>query len=128
MKVTRLIKEYVAEQVTTKYSETEDEKLKNLGGEQVIEYYYKLYKSSPYVGTDETILIRSKNEEYEIEEESIKEELLNDYGYLASGWNKEMTEEEEEEFKNSCEVSLTAISKETFDSMVEEDGYDVEED
>ena len=93
-----------------------------------MEYYYKLYTSSPYVGTDETILIRSKNGEYEIDEESIKEELLNDYGYLASGWNEEMTEEEEEEFKNSGEVSLTAISKEAFDLMVEEDGYDVEED
>lgn len=38
-----------------------------------------------------------------------------------------MTEEEEEEFKNSCEVCLTAISKEAFDSMVE-DGYYWEED
>lgn len=28
-----------------------------------MEYYYKLYTSSPYVGTDETILIRSKDEE-----------------------------------------------------------------
>ena len=92
-----------------------------------MEYYYELYTSSPYVGTDETILIRSKNGEYEIDEEYIKEELLNSYGYLASGWNEDMTEEQEEEFKDSCEVCLTAISKETFDSMVE-DGYDVEED
>lgn len=92
-----------------------------------MEYYYKLYTSSPYVGTDETILIRSKDGEYEVDEEYIKEELLNNYGYLASGWNEEMTEEEEEEFKESCEVCLTAISKEAFDSMVE-DGYDWEED
>lgn len=87
-----------------------------------MEYYYKLYKSSPYVGTDETILIRSKDGEYEVDEEGIKDELLTDYGYLASGWNEEITEEQEEEFKESCEVCLTAISKETFDSMVE-DGY-----
>ena len=38
-----------------------------------------------------------------------------------------MTEEQEQEFKDDCEISLTAISKETFDSMVE-DGYYVEED
>lgn len=63
--------------------------------------------------------------EYEVDEEYIKEELLNNYGYLASGWNEEMTEEEE--FKDNCEVCLTAISKEAFDSMVE-DGYDWEED
>lgn len=92
-----------------------------------MEYYYKLYTSSPYIGTDETILIRSKDGEYKIDEKEIKEELLDDYGYLASDWNEEMTEEQEEEFKDGCEVSLTAISKETFDSMVE-DGYDVEED
>lgn len=92
-----------------------------------MEYYYKLYTSSPYIGTDETILIRSKNGDYEIDEEYIKEELLNDYGYLASGWDEDMTEEQEEEFKNNCEVYLTAISKEAFDSMVE-DGYEVEED
>ena len=92
-----------------------------------MEYYYELYKSSPYVGTDETILIRSKDGEYEVDEEGIKEDLLNDYGYLASGWNEEMTEEEEEEFKNSCEVSLTAISEETFYAMIE-DGYNWEED
>lgn len=92
-----------------------------------MEYYYKLYTSSPYVGTDKTVLIRSKFGDYEVDEEYIKEELLNDYGYLASGWDEDMTEEQEEEFKNDCEVCLTAISKETFDSMVE-DGYDVEED
>ena len=92
-----------------------------------MEYYYKLYTSSPYIGTDETVLIRSKNGEYEIDEEGIKEDLLNDYGYLASGWNEEMTEEEEEEFKNSCEVSLLAISEETFYTMIE-DGYNWKED
>ena len=92
-----------------------------------MEYYYKLYTSSPYVGTDETVLIRSKNGEYEVDEEEIKDGLLNSYGYLASGWNEEMTEEQEEEFIDGCEVYLTAIPKETFDSMVE-DGYDVEED
>lgn len=88
-----------------------------------MEYYYKLYTSSPYIGTDETVLIRSKNGEYKVDEEEIKNELLNDYGYLASDWNEEMTEEQEEEFKDSCEVSLTAISKETFDSMVENSYY-----
>jgi len=93
-----------------------------------MEYYYKLYTSAPYVGTDNTVLIRSKNGEYEIDIEAIKEELLNDYGYLACGWDEEMTEEQEEEFKESCEVHLTAISKENFDTMVEEDGYDVVED
>lgn len=92
-----------------------------------MEYYYKLYTSSPYVGTDETVLIRSKNGEYEVDEEEIKYGLLESYGYLASGWNEEMTEEQEEKFKESCEVSLTTISKETFDSMVE-DGYYWEED
>ena len=92
-----------------------------------MEYYYELYTSSPYIGTDETVLIRSKNGEYEVDEEEIKDGLLNSYCYLASDWNEEMTEEQEEEFKDGCEVSLTAISKETFDSMVE-DGYYVEED
>lgn len=91
-----------------------------------MEYYYKLYTSSPYVGTDETILIRSKNGEYEVDENEIKYGLLEDYGYLACGWNGDMTEEQEEEFMDNCEVSLTAISKETFDSMVE-DGYYWEE-
>lgn len=90
-----------------------------------MEYYYKLYTSSPYVGTDETILIRSKNGDYEIDEEYIKEELLSDYGYC--GWDEDMTEEQEEEFKDNCEVCLTAISKETFDSMIK-DGYYWEED
>ena len=46
-----------------------------------MEYYYKLYTSSPYIGTDETVLIRSKNGEYEIDEEEIKYGLLEDYGY-----------------------------------------------
>lgn len=92
-----------------------------------MEYYYKLYTSSPYVGTDRTVLIRSKFGDYEVDEEGIKYGLLEDYGYLASGWNKEMSEEQEEEFMESCEVCLTAISKEAFDSMVE-DGYEVEED
>ena len=89
--------------------------------------YYKLYKSSPYVGTDDTTLIRSDDPEYEIDEEMIKEELLSSYGYLEFGWNEEMTEEQEEEFKNQCEVSLTAISEETFNAMVE-DGYNWMED
>lgn len=92
-----------------------------------MKYYYKLYKSSPYVGTDETILICSDDPEYEIDEEMIKEDLLGSYGYLASGWNEEMTEEQEEEFKDCCEVSLTAITEEAFNAMVE-DGYDWEED
>ena len=92
-----------------------------------MEYYYKLYTSSPYIGTDETVLIRSKNGGYKIDEDEIKYGLLENYGYLASGWDEEMTEEQEEEFIDGCEVSLTAISKETFDSIVE-NGYYVEED
>lgn len=92
-----------------------------------MKYYYKVYTSTPYVGTDDITLIKTNNPEYEIDVDILKEELLNNYGYLAVNWDEDMTEEQEEEFKDSCEVSLTAISEETFYAMIKE-GYDWEED
>lgn len=92
-----------------------------------MKYYYKLYTSTPFAGTDNTVLIRSDNPNYEVDEEIIKQNFLDDYGYLEFGWDGEPTEEQEEEFKESCEVCLTAISEETFNAMAE-DGFDVEED
>lgn len=87
--------------------------------------YYKLYTSSPFCGTDTTILIVA-NYEYEINEDEIKEDLFADYGYLINGWgSEEPTEEEYEDFIADCEVTLEKITKEQFDYEAEENGCDI---
>lgn len=88
--------------------------------------YYKLYTSSPFCGTDETVLIVA-NYEYEIDEDEIKEELFSSYGYLINGWDEEdPTEEQYEDFIAECEVTLEKISKEQLEQEHEENGWDIE--
>ena len=87
--------------------------------------YYKLETSTPYVGTDETILIYSRNE-IEIDEEEEKNNLFESYGYLINGWiGDDPTEEEEEEFKDSCTVEFTELTEEEY-LQYAEDGYSIE--
>lgn len=88
--------------------------------------YYKLYTSTPFCGTDETVLITA-NYEYEIDEDEIKEDLYNSYGYLINGWGEDdPIEEEYEDFIAECEVTLTKLTKEEFDQEYEENGWDIQ--
>lgn len=88
--------------------------------------YYKFETSTPYVGTDETRLICSKNE-IEIDEEEEKNNLFESYGYLINSWyGDDPTEEEEENFKDDCTVELTEFTEEEY-LQYAEDGYSIEE-
>lgn len=88
--------------------------------------YYKLYTSTPFCGTDETVLIVA-NYEYEADEDETKEELYNSYGYLINGWGEEdPTEEEYEDFIADCEVTLEKLTKEEFTKEYDENGWDIQ--
>lgn len=88
--------------------------------------YYKLYTSTSFCGTDETVLIVA-NYEYEVDKDEIKEDLFASYGYLINGWGEEdPTEEEYEDFIAECEVTLTKLTKEEFNQEAEENGWDIE--
>lgn len=88
--------------------------------------YYKLHTDTPFCGTDTTVLIVSKYE-YEVDEDEVKEDLFADYGYLLDGWTEEgLPEEDYENFKSECEVTLEKITKEQFDQEYEENGWDIE--
>lgn len=85
-------------------------------------HYYKLETSSPFCGTDETEIIAS-NSEYKIDEDGIREDLFNSYGYLINGWGQEEpTEEEYEDFIAECTVNLEEISEKEFIELLD-DGY-----
>lgn len=77
-------------------------------------HYYKLFTDTPFVGTDETTVIAS-NDEYEVDEDEIREDLYASYGYCIHGWGEEdPTEDEYEDFLADCTVELEEISKEEF--------------
>lgn len=83
-------------------------------------HYYRLFTEAPIVGTDTTMLIAS-NEEYEVDEDGIRDDLFESYGYCIHGWCEEdPTEEEYEDFIADCTVELTAITKEAFLQGVDE--------
>lgn len=89
-------------------------------------HYYKKYISAPIAGTDETVLIVSE-EEVEIDYDEEKQNLFDAYGYLINGWGyDDPTEEEEENFKEDCEIDFEEIDRAEFDELVEE-GYEIEE-
>ena len=84
--------------------------------------YYKLFTETPICGTDETELIASETE-FEIDEDEIKQDLYDSYGYLINGWGYvDPTEEEAEDFMADCTVLLDEITEEEFEELAE-DGY-----
>jgi len=88
--------------------------------------YYKLYTSTPFCETDETVLIVA-NYDYEVDEDEIKEDLYNSYGYLINGWGEdEPSEEEYENFIADCEVTLEKLTKEEFTKEYDENGWDIQ--
>lgn len=87
MKVTRLIKEYVAEQVTAKYPETEDEKLYQ---EKFDKIQDKIKELEEKIKNYAAVLCEEANKEFGIEdwEEDDKIHLYDSRRtILSSGWN-----------------------------------------
>lgn len=87
MKVTRLIKEYVAEQVTAKYPETEDEKLYK---EKLDKIQDKIEELEEKIKSYAAVLCEEANKEFGIEdwEEDDKIHLYDSRRtILSSGWN-----------------------------------------
>lgn len=91
MKVTRLIKEYVAEQVTAKYPETEDEKLYK---EKLDKIQDKIKELEEKIKSYAAALCEEANKELGIEdwEENDKIHLYDSRRtILSSGWNNPYT-------------------------------------
>ena len=91
MKVTRLIKEYVAEQVTAKYPETEDEKLYK---EKLDKIQDKIKELEEKIKSYAAALCEEANKELGIEdwEEDDKIHLYDSRRtILSSGWNNPYT-------------------------------------
>lgn len=91
MKVTRLIKEYVAEQVTAKYLETEDEKLYK---EKLDKIQDKIKELEEKIKSYAAALCEEANKELGIEdwEEDDKIHLYDSRRtILSSGWNNPYT-------------------------------------
>lgn len=87
MKVTRVIKEYVAEQVTAKYPETEDEKLYK---EKLDKIQDKIEELEEKIKSYAAVLCEEANKEFGIEdwEDDDKIHLYDSRRtILSSGWN-----------------------------------------
>ena len=89
-----------------------------------MKYYYYVETSSPYCGTDtRDICVSSK--EIEFDEDEMRQDIFDSYGYLINGWHEEdPTEEEEEEFKADCTVIIKSLTEEEFLQYIDE-GYDI---
>ena len=88
--------------------------------------YYIYHTETPFCGTDETRLIVA-NYEFEIDEDEVRQDLFDSYGYLINGWDgDEPTEEEYENFIADCYVSLEKITKERFKQEYETNGWDID--
>ena len=80
--------------------------------------YYHIHGETRYCGTDIDNYIETENEYNsrdikEIENDMI-EDLVSGYSYLESGWDEELTEEEEEDFRADCFVEVTEITEKEY--------------
>ena len=80
--------------------------------------YYHIHGETRYCGTDVDDYIKTENEYnfqdiQEIESDMI-ENLVSSYSYLESGWDEDLTEEEEEDFRADCLVEITEITEKEY--------------
>lgn len=88
-------------------------------------YYYYFFTDTPFCGTDETTLVTA-NTPQEIDEDEIRQDLFNSYGYLINGWGEdEPTDEEQDDFIAECTVEFREITKDEFEKYLDE-GYSAE--
>lgn len=80
--------------------------------------YYHIHGETRYCGTDTDNYIEVENEltikEVQEIENDMVEDLVNNYSYLESGWDEDLTEEEEEDFRADCVVEVTEITKKEY--------------
>ena len=80
--------------------------------------YYHIHGETRYCGTDIDDYIETESEYsfqdiQEIENDMI-ENLVSSYSYLESGWDEDLTEEEEEDFRADCLVEITEITEKEY--------------
>ena len=80
--------------------------------------YYHIHGETRYCGTDIDNYIETENgynsrDIEEIEDDMI-EDLVSAYSYLESGWDEELTEEEEGDFRADCFVEVTEITEKEY--------------
>ena len=80
--------------------------------------YYHIHGETGYCGTDIDNYVETENEYNSRDIEEIKndmiEDLVSEYSYLESGWDEELTEEEEEDFRADCFVEVTEITEKEY--------------
>ena len=80
--------------------------------------YYHIHGETQYCGTDIDNYVETKSEYnfqdiQEIENDMI-ENLVSSYSYLESGWDEDLTEEEEDNFRADCFVEITEITEKEY--------------
>lgn len=84
-------------------------------------YYYELWYTAPFCGTDTFEIYASKSplEMTDEWEKEIRSSLVYDYSYLIHGWRgKDPTDDEIDEFYDDCEIEFKEISYEEFAERV----------
>ena len=80
--------------------------------------YYHIHGETRYCGTDIDNYIETETELSVQEEREIETDMVNDltdsYSYLESGWDEDLTEEEEEDFRADCCVIITEIMEKQY--------------
>ena len=80
--------------------------------------YYHIHGETIYCGTDIDNYIETENEYNSRDIEEIENDMIEDlvceYSYLKSGWDEELTEEEEEDFRADCFVEVTEITEKEY--------------
>ena len=80
--------------------------------------YYHIHGKTGYCGTDIDNYIETENEynsrDIEEIENNMIEDLVCEYSYLESGWDEDLTEEEEEDFRANCFVEVTEITEKEY--------------
>lgn len=92
----------------------------NKDTEREVDYmkYYHIHGETRYCGTDIDNYIETETELSAQAEREIETDMVNDltdsYSYLESGWDEDLTEEEEEDFRADCCVIITEITEKQY--------------
>lgn len=77
--------------------------------------YYHIHGETRYCGTDidnyEAFETKLSTQQIRDIEHEMVEDLVSAYSYLESGWDEDLTNEEEDDFRADCYVEITEITE-----------------